>query len=318
MNKNCFFDRENIAKLLLEKIIEKEPMDKVKHFIFNIDSKKQDEIIINEKFPLSNFDLISIIYKYMGMVNLLKCFLEVIQININKRKEKKNRIKNRNIKKLVAPKLHQKNQKRAKENLTLEPEEKESIMRSMASNEQHLTQFDINSLNVNVKKEDNNINDIINIESSTSSENYINLGVYSEVKTYRKKNIILNSLNESSPEIQEGINSEIKISKPFKEINKECNSFSYHYELNNGKLYKYYFVEINKENNLATFACDDPKCNAYAEYDINSKIFKIIFNHSINYHEHRYIRYLSEKDSQILNYMKNNNCNQLQLKKTNA
>ena len=57
MNKNCFFDRENIAKLLLEKIIEKEPMDKVKHFIFNIDSKKQDEIIINEKFPLSNFDL---------------------------------------------------------------------------------------------------------------------------------------------------------------------------------------------------------------------------------------------------------------------
>ena len=179
MNKNCFFDRENIAKLLLEKIIEKEPMDKVKHFIFNIDSKKQDEIIINEKFPLSNFDLISIIYKYMGMVNLLKCFLEVIQININKRKERKNRIKNRNIKKLVAPKLHQKNQKRAKENLTLEPEEKESILRSMASNEQHLTQFDINSLNVNVKKEDNNINDIINIESSTSSENYINLGVYS-------------------------------------------------------------------------------------------------------------------------------------------
>ena len=191
-------------------------------------------------------------------------------------------------------------------------------MRSMASNEQHLTQFDINSLNVNVKKEDYNINDIINIESSTSSENYINLGVYSEVKTYRKKNIILNSLNESSPEIQEGINSEIKISKPFKAINKECNSLSYHYELNNGKLYKYYFVEINKENNLATFACDDPKCNAYAEYDINSKIFIIIFNHSINYHEHRYIRYLSEKDSQILNYMKSNNCNQLQLKKTNA
>ena len=318
MNKNCFFDRENIAKLLLEKIIEKEPMDKVKHFIFNIDSKKQDEIIINEKFPLSNFDLISIIYKYMGMVNLLKCFLEAIQININKRKERKNRIKNRNIKKLVTPKLHQKNQKRAKEKLTLEPEEKESIMRSMASNEQHLTQFDINSLNVNVKKEDNNINDIINIESSTSSENYINLGVYSEVKTYRKKNIILNSLNESSPEIQEGINSEIKISKPFKEINKECNSFSYHYELNNGKLYKYYFVEINKENNLATFACDDPKCNAYAEYDINSKIFIIIFNHSINYHEHRYIRHLSEKDSQILNYMKDNNCSQIQLKKTNA
>ena len=307
-----------IAKLLLEKIIEKEPMDKVKHFIFNIDSKKQDEIIINEKFPLSNFDLISIIYKYMGMVNLLKCFLEAIQININKRKERKNRIKNRNIKKLVTPKLHQKNQKRAKEKLTLEPEEKESIMRSMASNEQHLTQFDINSLNVNVKKEDNNINDIINIESSTSSENYINLGVYSEVKTYRKKNIILNSLNESSPEIQEGINSEIKISKPFKAINKECNSLSYHYELNNGKLYKYYFVEINKENNLATFACDDPKCNAYAEYDINSKIFIIIFNHSINYHEHRYIRHLSEKDSQILNYMKDNNCSQIQLKKTNA
>ena len=217
-------------------------------------------------------------------------------------------------------------------------------MRIMASNEQNLTQFDINYSNVKVKKEENNINDIINIESSTSSENfinYVNLGVYSEVKTYKKKNIIMNSFDESSPEIQEGINSEIKISKPFKAINKECNSLSYlnseikiskpfkainkecnslsyHYELNNGKLYKYYFVEINKENNLATFACDDPKCNAYAEYDINSKIFKIIFNHSINYHEHRYIRYLSEKDSQILNYMKNNNCNQLQLKKTNA
>ena len=268
MNKNCFFDRENIAKLILEKIIEKEPMDKVKHFIFNIDSKKQDEIIINEKFPLSNFDLISIIYKYMGMVNLLKCFLEVIQININKRKERKNRIKNRNIKKLVAPKLHQKKQKRAKENLTLEPEEKESIMRIMASNEQNLTQFDINYSNVKIKKEENNINDIINIESSTSSENFINLGVYSEVKTYKKRNIIMNSFDESSPEIQEGINSEIKISKPFKEINKECNALSYHYELNNGKLYKYYFVEINKENNLATFACDDSKCNAYAEYDI--------------------------------------------------
>ena len=50
MNKNCFFDRENIAKLLLEKIIEKEPMDKVKHFIFNIDSKKQDEILLMKNF----------------------------------------------------------------------------------------------------------------------------------------------------------------------------------------------------------------------------------------------------------------------------
>ena len=45
MNKNCFFDRENIAKLLLEKIIEKEPMYKVKHFIFNIDSKESKAII---------------------------------------------------------------------------------------------------------------------------------------------------------------------------------------------------------------------------------------------------------------------------------
>lgn len=314
MNKNCLFDRENIAKLIFEKIIKEETHANLNKYIKVIVSIKEDEINIEEKLPLTNFQLLLIINKYIGIVNLLKLFLEVVLNVTDKRKVRKKMIKKRNIKKLIAPKFTQNKKIKAKGNLAIDSEEKDFIMLSMNSNEHYLTQYDINSPSEKIKKEESKINGNINLESSTSSENFINLGVYSEVKSLRKKNIVQNSINKRSSEL----NSEKKNSKPFKEINKANTGLSFHYTLNNGHLYKFGYVGINEKNNFAIFSCDDPKCKAKAKYDYDTKIFSINSEHSIDYHEHRYIKYLSEIDSQIFDYMKKNNTNDIQLTKANA
>ena len=254
------------------------------------------DIIPKNKNPLSNFDIMSNIYKYVGSINLLNCILYV-QEKIGKQKKIK--------KKLI------KKRKREKEKLIEdEEEEKVEIISSSESNGYFLSQFDRNSPNENEEKDENN--------SSKSSDKFISLGVNSEVKTLRKKNIIPNSVIDDFPEIQNGINSEKKCSKPFKEIQyKKHSDLSYHYKLDNDSLYKYKFVEINKNDNLAVFLCDDLECKGKAEYDLISQIFMININHSIDNKDHSYIKNMSDKDYDILNYMKTNSFNDIQLKKNN-
>ena len=82
-------------------------------------------------------------------------------------------------------------------------------------------------------------------------------------------------------------------------------------------MYKYKFVEINKNDNLAVFLCDDPECKGKAEYDLIHQIFMININHSIDNKDHSYIKNMSDKDCEILNYMKTNSFNDIQLKKNN-
>ena len=269
------------------------------------------DIIPKNKNPLSNFDIMSNIYKYVGSINLLNCILYV-QEKIGKQKKiKKKLIKKR--KKLVAQDILNKKRKREKEKLIEDEEEEEEkveIISSSESNGYFLSQFDRNSPNENEEKDENN--------SSKSSDKFISLGVNSEVKTFRKKNIIPNSVIDDFPEIQNGINSEKKCSKPFKEIQyKKHSDLSYHYKLDNDSLYKYKFVEINKNDNLAVFLCDDPECKGKAEYDLIHQIFMININHSIDNKDHSYIKNMSDKDYDILNYMKTNSFNDIQLKKNN-
>ena len=310
MNKNCIFDREKITKLILEEIIKEETRDNFSSFISKIVKTEPKDIIPKNKNPLSNFDIMSNIYKYVGSINLLNCILYV-QEKIGKQKKiKKKLIKKR--KKLVAQDILNKKRKREKEKLIEDEEEEEKveIISSSESNGYFLSQFDRNSPNENEEKDENN--------SSKSSDKFISLGVNSEVKTFRKKNIIQNSVIDDFPEIKNGINSEKKCAKPFKEIQYKKNSdLSYHYKLDNNSLYKYKFVEINKNDNLAVFLCDDPECKGKAEYDLIHQIFMININHSIDNKDHSYIKNMSDKDYDILNYMKTNSFNDIQLKKIN-
>ena len=285
MNKNCIFDREKITKLILEEIIKEETRDNFSSFISQIVKTEPKDIIPKNKNPLSNFDIMSNIYKYVGSINLLNCILYV-QEKIGKQKKiKKKLIKKR--KKLVAQDILNKKRKREKEKLIEDEEEEEKveIISSSESNGYFLSQFDRNSPNEN------------------------------EEKDFRKKNIIPNSVIDDFPEIQNGINSEKKCAKPFKEIQYKKNSdLSYHYKLDNNSLYKYKFVEINKNDNLAVFLCDDLECKGKAEYDLISQIFLININHSIDNKDHSYIKNMNDKDCEILNYMKTNSFNDIQLK----
>lgn len=319
MNNNCYFDREKITKIILEKIVKEETRDNLASYISIIAKKEQDEIIPKEKNPLSNFDLLSTVYKYVGSVNLLKCLLEVNQKIDKKRKIRKKVIKKEN--KLIAPIILNKKRERDEENLIEEVEETDDIMLSSKSNGFYISQIEKNFSKENNEKEDNNSNPIINLnenESSTSSEKFINLGVNSEVKSFRKQNIIQNSITDDYSGIQNRLNSEKKSTKPFKEIQneKEC-YLSYHYALNNNNLYRFKFVQIDKKDNLALFSCDDPNCISKAEYDLDKKIFTTKINHSIDNKEHIYIKYMNDTDHSILNYMQNKHCYDIQLKKVN-
>jgi len=304
MNKNCIFDREKITKIILEEIIKEETRDNFSSFISKIVKTEPKDIIPKNKNPLSNFDIMSNIYKYVGSINLLNCILSV-QEKIGKQKKIKKKLIKKG-KKLVAPSILNKKRKREKEKLIEdEEEEKVAIISSSDSNGYFLSQFDGNSPNENKEKDENN--------SSKSSDKFISLGVNS-----RKKNIIQNSVIDDFPEIQNGINSEKKGAKPFKEIQyKKNSSLSYHYNLDNNSWYKYKFVEINKNDNLAVFLCDDPECKGKAEYDLIHQIFMININHSIDNKDHSYIKNMSDKDYDIMNYMKTNSFNDIQLKKNN-
>ena len=318
MNNNCYFDREEITKIILEKIVKEETRENLASYITKIVKKEPNEIIPKNKNPLSNFDIMSNIYKYVGCNNLLNCILYV-QEKIGKQKKIKKKLIKKEIK-LVAPSILNQKRKREKEKLIEDEEEEQvDIISISESNGYFLSQIDRNSPKENQEKEESNYNNIINLnenESSSSGEKFINIGVNSEVKTFRKKNIIQNSTIDDFPEIQNGLYSEKKCAKPLKEIQHEKQSdLSYHYRLDNNNLYKYKFVEMNKENSLALFSCDDSTCLSKAEYDPNNKIFNINTNHSIDNKEHRYIKNMNDKDCDILNFMKSNSCYDLQLKK---
>ena len=72
-----YYSQEDIVKLMLENLISAFSLNEIGKNIINLGLKKEEEIIIKDKIPLSSLDILSIICKTIGSIKLMQCFLEV-------------------------------------------------------------------------------------------------------------------------------------------------------------------------------------------------------------------------------------------------
>lgn len=315
------FTQENVTKIMLEIILEKESFDDILKYIVTLSRIEDEDINIKVKFPYSTFDKLAMIKKYTGSINLLQCLMDVYA---KYRKTSENSDKKKKPSKFL--KLKRVRDKGKEKEVDDEEEEDESEKDNFGytfyTNSSNPVKTDGNNpknnnstIKLPKSKKNKNRNEIINItesESSSSGEKYIKCGVRSVPKYNRNKNIINNETKNKYCKMNNGINSEIKLSKKEKSKN---SGLSYHYSFYGNKLYKYKFKEIDNRDDMAKFSCDDPKCLCEAEYNLNNKLFLIKVCHSLDHNEHNYIKKKDSNFSDIFNFMKNKNISDIQLKK---
>lgn len=316
--------QDKIIKLILKNLISDGSLENVVKDVKILVNKNSDEIETKDKLPLSNYDILSIIIKSVGSVKLLKCLIAVDDEKNPKVKRPKAKIKKEKF--LIAHKLKFSKKKMETEK---EIEKKEEIkakniqcsyypgnIRVDIDKRNKKDNFVIEINNDNEANKNNNIISLEESESSTSGENFINIGAKSEVKAFKPKNGLTNELKKKKVSLHKGINSEIKVCLPSKENkNGKENELSTHYSIDNCSLFKYKFDKMNKEENLAYFSCADENCECKAEYDIKNLLFAIKVGHSYENEVHSYIINKNKKDIRWHNYMIEKKYTQLQLRK---
>ena len=353
MNYNSEISQENIVKLLLINILEKNSLSDVINDIISITKKDQNNIVLKDKIPLTTSDLLSIIYHTIGSIKLLKWLIEVSADfeNKNRKKKKKTHKIIKKERKLKSPKFlclnisgdkkgenikiegEIKNEEDKKEENTLKIEEE-------VNNEENKSDYTFysggsNPINVNdIGKLDdfvieiksgneilnsnvNNNSNLISLdeeESSNSQINNINSGLKTEIKLQKQRNRLHKKLEKENIQNRNGIKSETKLTKIKKDKSIDKEKkLSYHYRRENDKIYKYKISESYEKENKAKFVCAEPDCKSYAEYDINKKIFRVAIGHSVMYTKHCYVANPTASDNEMYKKMDNENCNDIQL-----
>ena len=312
-----YYSQEDIVKLMLENLISAFSLNEIGKNIINLGLKKEEEIIIKDKIPLSSLDILSIICKTIGSIKLMQCFLEVkTKMPERKNKDFKKKKKEKFIK---SPEFKDKDKEKEKSK-EKENEEKKSKEKEKVVGVEKVEEHKENDYTLYPKGNNNNIsNAVIDLKESDSSSSdikEINYGGKSEIKLSKGKNKLSKDIENGKIEPKERIKSESKIFNPMKKFQLEkLYDISFHYYLHNECLFKFKLDSINKKDNIAQFSCDDPNCMATAEYHLINKIFTIKCSHSIPSHDHSYIKNLGDKELAVLDFMKKNNITDLQLKK---
>ena len=309
MHKKVDFSQDTVLRIMLESLIARSSLKSLMYDVEKLLNKKEEEIEIRNKLPLSNYDILCILYKILGPDKLLKGLFRVNAKAKKEDKQSKQKINKRKNKFIPIPDNSNSEKENGnieiKKNITNSPKSEESIKKDDDD-------FVIEIPNDDDSKNTENMISIDEKESSISNENY---NTKSEIKCIRNKNIIKKEFDKNNIEINNGLKSETKIYLSPKHNFKEKNSnLSYHYTLNQGNLYKYRFIKNIKEN-VALFICDDVNCECLAEYELKNQVFIIKTGHSILHNEHDYIKDITKQDLYILNHMKNNNIGEVQLAK---
>lgn len=297
-NKNEY-SKDNVIKIILQCLIERYSLKTVIYDLISVTRKKESELKLNDKIPLNCEDILSIIYKSCGVIKLYNCFLEINNIN----EEKPSKI---NISKLC--------KKRGKK-------EKYISIKKMNSAYSPLPSFyeDANDKLNNKINEDKIKEEVISLNENESTVYQIREGKKTELKKRKRKEKAKKNNNFEDVKVEEihnGVSSESKlVNVPKKLGSKIGNKLSFHYVLEDGKMYKYKIKEINEQKEIAKFICNDPNCFASAKYSISKRLFKLLKKHNILPEEHDYNKNMILTDINILNHMKLQGIEDLQLTK---
>ena len=298
-NTESEFSKDNVIKIILQCLVERYSLKNVIYDLISVTRKKESELKLNDKIPLNCEDILSIIYQNCGVIKLYNCFLEIN--NIYEEKTSKN-----NISRL--PK------KRGKKEKYISLRE-----RNYLSSPLSLPDEDENEL-LNNKNNDNKIKEeIISLNENESTVYQIREGKKTELKKRKRKEKLRKSkkFEDVKPEyIHNGVSSESKLVNVSKKLgDKIGDNLSFHYVLEDGKMYKFKLKEVNEQKEIAKFICDDPRCSASAKYSISNKLFKPLKKHTILADEHEYNKNMILTDINILNHMKTQGIEDLQLTK---
>jgi len=314
MYKQVDFSQDTVLTIMLQSLISRSSLKSLMYDVEKLLNKKEEEIEIRNKLPLSNYDILCILYKIVGPDKLLKCLFRVNSKDKKDQKQSKQKDNKKEIKFIPIP--NNSNTKKENDNIDNIEIDKNKNATHSALSEENIKKYDDDFV-IEIPNDDDskNTENLINIgenESSTSNENY---NTKSEIKCVRNKNVINKEFDKKSIDINKGLKSETKIYHSSKHIVKEKNNnLSYHYTLNQGNLYKYRFIKYIKEN-IALFSCDDDNCECLAEYELKNQVFIIRTGHSILHDEHDYIKDITKQDLYIFNHMNNNNIGDVQLTK---
>ena len=323
-DENENYSQDDIVKLILEYNIDLFSKDEfTKDLVTLLWKEREEGIELKDKAYLSSFDILAVISKTYGTTQLLKAVSAMLDLDIKKnkkRKKPKRKVKKEKFIK-ASPIIERKKDKhKHKEN-----EANEYTYYAQGSNPINLAKDKTKTIddliieidNNNKNNTDYNNNHVISLEesdSSNSGKDDSNCGAKSEIKS-PKQIINLGKKNEKRNVKQnKGLKTECKIfktvKKPFQE--KLLLPKDYHYIIRYSHLFKYKFDEINADNNTAKYKCVEPKCKSIGIYNLISGIFDVKIWHSIPYIEHCYVKDFSEKDAQVLEFLKINNALDLQ------
>ena len=298
-NLESEFSKDNIIKIILQCLVERYSLKNVIYDLITVTRKKESELKLNDKIPLNCEDILSIIYQNCGVIKLYNCFLEIN--NIYEEKPSKNNF----------PRLAK---KRGKKEKYISLREKNYLSTPLS-----LLDEDENELLNKKNNEDKIKEEIISLNENESTVYQIREGKKTELKKRKKKEKLRKNqkFEDVKPEyIHNGVSSESKLVNVSKKLgDKIGDNLSFHYILEEGKMYKYKLKEVNEQKEIAKFICDDPKCSASAKYSISNKLFKPLKKHTILADEHEYNKNMILTDINILNHMKVQGIEDLQLTK---
>ena len=300
---------ETVIKLIFQSLIDKFSLVKIISDVISITNIKESQLKLKDTIPLDSRDIISIMYKNVGSIKLYKCLLE---LSIERKKNEKSPeikyytpIKRKEIfLDCTSKKFPNYSPSISEENIKIKSNEN-SIKSTEKFPEELIDIF-------NSENEDRNINKIISLnEKEDESSDYEvmeplskSLNIFLDAKNKKK--------NKKLKKNKKGINLRAKHVNDEKKLEKDyLNKLGFHYTLEKGQFYKFKFINNKKET--AKFICDDLNCNAFGEFMIYDKIFKLKKNHNISSSEHSYNKNMNIKEKNVLKFMKENNIEDLQL-----
>ena len=301
------FSQEAIISLILKNLTKNSSFERVMNDLFQLTKDEEDKILRINPYQMTNLDILKILSKSIGINNLFKIILS-----------ENSKMNSAKIKKEI-PEIKEEKIDDEPKNLDIKKEKENDIViknddYSFYKNGTTPEKFEANFIQdnivveipINFVNEDENKMEVEEGETSLE-ENKNNLGIKSEVKS--SKNTNKNAIIK-----KKALKTVTKISSPLNKRKKNKGGLSYHYTLNEGKLYKFSFVNFNQEGNIAYFSCSDFRCECDAEYDVKEKIFILEKGHTIPHDAHNYIMKMTDNDLQVFNYMKKNNINYSHLK----
>ena len=302
------FSQDTIITLILKNLISRSSVEKVTKELISLMKKEEDEITTNNTLQLTNYDLLSIVYKLVGSDKILKILLSQTSIKYPQEINPETEIKKEET--ILEPKFEK--IKKEKEELDIKGENEYSFYLNGTVPAKVEKNISSDNIIIEIPTELEQNNNEMEIEENETSSNEIE-NIKSEVKLPKYKNNIRAKNSEIN---KRSLKSETKVFYPNK-INKKDKDaqLSNHYILNQGKLYKFKYYRTNTEKNVAYFSCYDPLCRCYAEYNLKNQIFTVKINHTLDHDEHNYIKEMDETDLCVLNHMKNKNMVDIQLKK---